>query len=230
MLKERFSLGQILKGFCFQAKGAWRILLFYTGVLLLLIAAIWVVSTLFDIEPKLFTKDPCTLGAGIHPAYGFVSTFGLVLWSASSCLCLFIWFALKDRLDRAQRRFLLISAALTLYFLFDDAFLFHEFLAPFYLHLDQKYVIALNCMFLLFYLLVFFRIILKTEYVFLFLSYLYFGLSVFSDFMENYFHLSINTLVEDGFRLLGIATWFIYFFRTSLVWIKEVPQAGNSVG
>jgi hypothetical protein len=46
--------------------------------------------------------------------------------------------------------------------------------------------------------------------------------------MDDYFHFSINILVEDGFKLLGIATWLIYFFRTSLAWIKEVPQAGNS--
>lgn len=220
--------GNFFRDILKQVRESKLILITYSGLLLLILVAIWLVSKTFGIDAGKFTMDVSTLIGGVHPLYGIVSTLGLFLWSATAALCLFIFVALKDQLEIDQRRFLLWSAILTLYLLFDDAFLLHEFLVPYHLNVDQKFVIALNIVLMLLYLGIFYKVILKTEYLFLLLSAVYLGLSVALDYISDYFHVYINVFIEDGLKFLGIASWFIYFAVTISVYLKKIA-AGNQL-
>jgi hypothetical protein len=223
MQRDKFSIVIFFREIIIQLKGTWLLLLIYSAILLLFLSGILVISNQSGIGVEIFTMDPSAI-AEIHPFYGIVSTIGVLLWTATASVCIFTYIALKDRLERNQKKFLLFSALLTLYLLIDDAFLLHDFLVPYYLHIDQKYVVLLGLFLILAYLVGFFRMILRTEYVLIFLALVYFGLSVVMDYLSDYQGVEISYLLEDGFKLFGITTWFIYFFRTSMGFVrKESP-------
>ena len=229
MKKSDSILGNFFRDILTHLKDAKLIVILYHALLLLILAAIWLLCRIYDLDVSLFTMDPSALTGGMHPLYGALSTLGMFLWSGAASLCLLAAFALKDHLARSQKRFLIWSAILTLYLLFDDAFMIHDFLVPYYLQVDQKFVIIMNFALIFVYLIAFFRVILKTEYTFFLLSAFYMALSVFLDLLADYYYLQISYLIEDGFKILGIASWFIYFFLTASGITRRITAGKNRV-
>lgn len=180
------------------------------------------------------TRDPVVIGN--LPAYaGFLSQIGIFFWAASTTVCLFSVIILSQYADcRQLKRFLLISGLLTLLLGLDDMFLFHEAVFP-RLGVPEKVVFGSYAIFLLLYLVKFYPLILKTEYILMAMSLFFFGTSVMLDLVPL---PGINPfLLEDGTKLIGIISWLAYFlqvgnysvnFKSSFAKSKQVRSAARS--
>ncbi|WP_210437036.1 hypothetical protein [Oxynema aestuarii] len=154
------------------------------------------------------------------PAHaGLLSQIGIFFWSGASGICLLSYkvvsnFTGSDRV----KQFFLISAIFTLMLGIDDAFLLHEDMFP-AIGIPEKFVLLSYVLFLCFYLVKFIRVILQTEYLLLVTPLFFFGLSIFIDLLSrlrpDFFgiHDDIRLLLEDGTKLVGIVSWFIYFLH-----------------
>ena len=67
----------------------------------------------------------------------------------------------------------------------------------------------------LFGLIRFQKVIIKTEWLILSLALFFFALSIIIDQFDNLFAASVTIFIEDSFKLLGIASWVGYFVLTS---------------
>lgn len=183
--------------------------------LILAVSAILVGVVLFlhfwkGIPIDKLTGDPTAVG-GLPVYTGFLSQIGIFFWSASATVCFFSAKVLSRRADRHKlKRFLLISALLTLLLGLDDVFLLHEALLPRF-GIPEKLVVGSYAGLLLLYLFRFFPLILETEYVLMAIALFFFGLSILLDLwnppgMDPF-------LFEDGAKLIGLVSWLAYFFR-----------------
>jgi hypothetical protein len=108
--------------------------------------------------------------------------------------------------------------------LLDDLFLLHEEVFPYYLNIPEKLVFVGYGMIISLYLVKFRKIILKTEFLFLILAFGFLGLSVIIDLLPIATRLLGNQgefLLEDGFKLMGIISWFTYFARVGVAQLKR---------
>lgn len=202
------------KGLPGQLRELRYILPAYSLLILALLGLIWVISSHFDIEFEMFTRDLSSIAGG-HPLYGVFSTLGIILWASAASVCWFTYFIYRKNVDKTQKRFLLLTAILTLWLLLDDAFEIHEFMAPYHLHIQQEYIYGIYIILIIGYMIYFFRSILKTEYFLFFLACLFIGLSVGLDFLVDYFGKEVPTAVEDGLKFFGVGVWFLYCVRIS---------------
>jgi hypothetical protein len=173
----------------------------------------------FDVSMPLITRDASAL-AHIPPLWGIVSNLGILLWCAAASIGIFAAAALHGTGPSDAFRFLLFSALLTAYLLFDDFFQFHENLAVHYLGLDERVVVAGSGIAIAAYLVAFKGFILKrTRFVILLLALGFFAASVAMDVvLEPWLLLGIGHweyFLEDGAKLLGIACWCSYLAGTS---------------
>ena len=101
----------------------------------------------------------------------------------------------------------------------DDIFLFHEEVAPNYLHIDEKFVMATYLLLGVAFVFLNRNEILSSEYLLLLLALAMLGTSIFLDALPiddlglRYFFKRLEIFLEDGFKFAGIATWLIYFVR-----------------
>jgi len=185
----------------------------YAVILLGLLIPIYIMGTQLDIPMAKFTRDPAAIFR-FHPFTGVLSHLGILVWCATSAICFFTSVLLAKKGNILFGKFLLVSGLVTSFLLLDDLFMFHEFVFPKLLHIPQKavYVGYLVLMFMFF--MTFKSIIIQTEYTLLFAACLFFGLSIICDvFLPQ---RGIEYLVEDGFKIIGIVTWAIFFARTCI--------------
>jgi hypothetical protein len=159
-----------------------------------------------------FTDDPFVLGN--LPFYaGILSNLGILLWCAGAAICFFSYAVLgREASVRNVRRFLFLSALLTILLLADDLFQMHRIFYLKYIHLTTDFVYGVYGLLVLGYLFLFKRQILETEFLLLLLALIFFVMAVIVDVF------SIlprgNTAASDGLKFFGIVSWFIYFTRT----------------
>jgi hypothetical protein len=163
-----------------------------------------------DVSVSFFTRDPMAIAG--YPFYtGLLSNIGILLWTSAAAIC-FLNYAIlsKQSVKLPVRSYLLYSGMLTMLLLLDDLLMMHEQVFPVYLKIPEKaYLIGLGiCAGS--YLFRFRQVILNTEYTVLLAAYCFLGLSVCIDILP---HFQGKYTVEDGCKLLGIATWLLYFFR-----------------
>jgi hypothetical protein len=156
------------------------------------------------------TRDISVI-AGLPVYAGFLSQIGIFFWSASATICFFSVTLLWQYANGYKlKRFLLISGLLTLLLGLDDIFLLHETVFPF-VGIPEEVVFGSYAALLLFYLVRFYPLILKTEYVLMVIALFFFGVSVLLDLFPL---PGINPfLVEDSAKLIGILSWLAYFFQ-----------------
>jgi len=189
--------------------------------LLFLFFCIVSISSYYNIPVANFTGDPALINGG-HPFIGILSNIGILIWSFTVAICLFSSVILLKNKKTEASIFLLFSSLLTMFLLLDDLFMFHERIFPQYLHIPQKTVYSGYLITIILYFIKFRKfIILKTEYIVLFLACGFFGLSILYDMIMPQSHDSINYLIEDGLKFYGITTWFIFFVRTSYIQVSK---------
>lgn len=174
------------------------------------------------------TRDPIAIVRA--PLYtGFLSQIGILFWSASAAVCIFSAKVLPRYPGSLEiKRFLFVSGLLTLVLDLDDVFLLHEEFFP-HLGVPQKVIYIGYAGVVFFYLIRFYPIILKTEYVLLGMAFLFFGLSVTLDAF-NPQDIDLH-LFEDGAKLVGIVSWLAYFFCTGASAVNHsAAQQGATPG
>jgi len=187
-------------------------------VQLLLLFAVTVTSLLTGIAIGDFLRDPAAT-METHPFIGVISNVGILLWTATTTICLFSWSIVRHNRDQKQFSILLLySGLMTMLLLFDDLFLLHEVIFPDYLGIPETLVFIGYGGLMLFGAVKFKKSILETEYLILLTSLGFFAASqcidVFQDSIQSIIGGGIVLLLEDGFKLLGIAGWFGYFLRS----------------
>jgi len=165
-----------------------------------------------------FTRDPADI-ADISPFAGVISNLGILGWCAAVAVCGLTFFLLQGVEERAPpARFFLVAALLTTLLMFDDFFLFHERVFPVYLHIRQRYLYLFYAAAVVLFLLVFRRVILRTDWRLLVVAFAFFSLSILVDLTSGALAGSFPAyhLVEDGGKFLGIVSWLGYFGQLSL--------------
>ncbi len=191
------------------------LLVMYIPILILLVLA----GAQNKVPISYLTQDP-TVVAKVPAYIGFFSNIGVLFWCATTAICLFTYAVLRENSNTSQSTlFFLFAGLINLILLFDDLFLGHEYLFPRFLRMPEEVVFAGYALVILLFLIKFWKFILKTEFLALFLAFGFFGLSIFVDILPEHL-LPNHHIFEDGSKLLGGIGWFIYFVRTSFIRIK----------
>lgn len=198
-----------------------------------ILTAIAAVSVIYQIPPPIMTRDVAAI-ANVQPHTGLLSNLGVLLWCATFTLCLFAALMLRKISPREIFRFFLSSALLSMYLLLDDLFLIHEWLVPHYVGISQEIVYLLLALAVLSYLVVFRKIILRTDYYFLLAALGMFAASLVIDvFLEVWLSWWLDDWVhffEDGAKWLGIASWCSYYAQTAFYFIADsLGRRGKAV-
>lgn len=162
------------------------------------------------------TRDPISLGH-LYPIEGIVSNIGVLLWGAAATICLFTTSILRRWGEEVNSRFLFFSGLLTLLLLVDDFFVLHEALRDYY-GISEKITYGVYLFLIGLYLVIFRHIILNKNVLLFIFAFAFLGLSggldviqkSIMDIIPGYF------LLEDGVKLLGIASWAGYFACTAI--------------
>jgi hypothetical protein len=148
---------------------------------------------------------------------GALSQIGGLLWCSAVTSC-FIAYAILRK--EKEGSFFLFSGFLSLFLLIDDYFLFHDLIVPDYLGLDEKFVLVLYPIAILYLLIRHTQEILFSASLILLSSLGFLGLSMLVD-VTNFLEGDIEYLLEDGFKFLGIIGWSLYFFHASFFFIQK---------
>lgn len=180
-----------------------------------------------DVPMHYLTRDIATL-AGIHPFFGVMSNLGLMLWAAAAAVSLLTVLVLMKS-DGEGQKFFLASGALSLWLLFDDAFLFHEELAPKHMGIITEAVLAGLAVAVVAWLAAFRREILAVGPFFLVLSLGMFALSLGVDFAADFFpadetEASWRIFYEDAPKWLGIVFWLAFHINASVNTLTGNPK------
>ncbi|PSJ18897.1 hypothetical protein [Nitrosomonas supralitoralis] len=194
-----------------QLKSSLRLLLIPYLIVLITLFSVWVISWQYNILIDNFFREPAAI-LKFNPFLGVMSNLGVLLWAFTAAICLFVAVLLIKRGSKKIGLYLLYSATLTFVLLVDDFFLLHEHIFPRYLNVPEKVFYLAYILAMLFFFLLFARIILQTDYLILLIACGFLALSMLSDLVLR--QTGIAVLVEDGFKLFGIVTWLIYFTRT----------------
>lgn len=215
-----------------QLQSLWKVLFSLYLPIVLLFLLIGVLSRVTpNLSLAVLLRD-ITATARLPFFTGFVSQFGLILWSASLTICLFALVVLHRQASNfsGARRFLLHGSILTGALLVDDVFLFHEEIAPNYLHLNEVVVLAVYAIIAFGFLFLNWKEIFSSEYALLIIALGFFAVSIVLDalpvksFQIRYFWEQLELFLEDAFKLAGVATWLMYFTRYTIQSIEGIQQ------
>ena len=166
--------------------------------------------------------------------YGLFSNLGILLWTASSAICLFSAMVLATQADGKPDHALyaLASGLFTGWLALDDFFQVHEKVFP-AIGIPQDLTIAVYGVFALLLIFAARRIILQTDWVMLGLAFGFFSVSVIVDYFFHQ-HSDIRVVIEDGAKFVGIWGWVAFHTSTMLAFLtgargfsSNVRQAAN---
>lgn len=179
-----------------------------------------VMEVYFDIEASNFTRDPVQVFRG--QAYiGMLSNLGILFWMATVSITFFSSILLRKQGQQSEgANFLFYSALITAFLMIDDLFLFHERLFPVFFSIPEIIVYLTYGLILLAYFAKFFSKILDGEFALLFCAVALLGSSVLIDVASHFIRIWGLYLFEDGFKFMGIVTWFLYFNRKSFSFLE----------
>ncbi len=192
----------------------------YTTCILLLSAA-YVAGITFNIPFVQIVGDPALI-TKVHPFTGIISNIGVLIWCATSTICLFSGVFLWRFKQRKEAIFLISSGVLTFILLIDDFFMFHDYILRSFkaFKIKQTITYPLYILLTLWYVKSFLKLILtKTNYFILGMAFTFLGLSMGLDFfMED---TNLKYFIEDALKFVGIFSWLVYFARSSYVLILD---------
>ena len=190
----------------------WRLILLNVTIALIGVASVLVLSARSHKPLSYMTRDPAAI-TGAEFYLGFLSNIGIMLWAATAAVCLFA--AMMLRRWRAQRQalFLFASGLLSLVLALDDAFMLHEDVFPYRLHIPQLAVYAGYAILVSCYMAYFARDILRTDCLLLAIALSLLALSMGMDAFLPFGDL--ETMVEDGVKFAGIVFWTSYYVHAA---------------
>ena len=140
----------------------------------------------------------------------------------TAAVCLFGgWLTFQSGNHRETAWFLTCAGLISAMLMLDDLYLFHEEVFEDHLFIPQEFVFLAYGGMVLGLLIRFRKLILNTDYLLLLLAFGFLAISIAVDvFVEPeeftvFGNIPGRHIIEDGFKLLGIATWSVYFVRTS---------------
>jgi hypothetical protein len=201
------------------------LLLLYLPILALL-ALVTIAAFSWQIPLSRLTRDMASI-ANVHPLIGVVSNVGILLWCATAVICLFGRNLLRQQGLHAEARFLMWAGLLTLVLLVDDLFMIHEYIAPVHFHVSEKLVLASYACGTGAYLLSHRRLILASNYSMLAAAMVLFTASMLVDIADG---RGWWRLGEDGFKILGIASWLGYHAGMAKHWLLHAANMRNQAG
>ncbi|HEU0203831.1 MAG TPA: hypothetical protein VFR86_25760 [Burkholderiaceae bacterium] len=189
------------------------LLTFVPAVAFLLVLIVVSLTNVFPMDH--IARDPAAV-AQMHPFTGVLSNVGVLLWCAAGVAGLFGGLALRYTPRDDWRRFLVCSGLLSLLLLFDDFFMFHEWLAPHHLGIHEYFVLLFLLGTMGAYLWFFRSVIFTTDCTLLALALGFFGLSFMVDLVPGRWMMHMGQweyLLDDGPKFIGLAAWCSYHLR-----------------
>jgi len=211
-----------------QVHSTLRTILAIALAVVLLFGLVAFLSLRLNLHPGLLLGEPAVAGAlspkrELLPLMGLVANVANTLWMATVSVCLFCFACLRSGIHRSNSaKFFLFAGLFALWLLVDDMFLLHDSVFKRYLGLPELAVYVAYTVVLAFFLIRFRRFVAGTEWLLLALA---IGLFMSSGMLDIVPLEAIGReFVEDGFKVLGLALWLAYFFRTGC------QQIRNSIG
>ena len=153
---------------------------------------------------------------------------------AAAATCLFGGLlTFKCKHHRESAFFLMGFGLISMLLMLDDLYLLHEEVIEDHLHIPQKFVFVAYGIMVLGLLIRFRKLILDSEFLMLVLAFGFLGISVIVDLFVTPEEFVIfggfpgRYIIEDGFKLLGIASWSVYFTRTSFQIVSPQISSGS---
>ncbi len=169
---------------------------------------------MYKIPMAELTRDPVQLLHG-RPYTGMLSNLGIIIWSATAGICLFVVIlSLPYQERKRERQFFLLAFLLTLVLLLDDLFLLHDVILPEDLNISENYLYAVYGILSSVFIIFFRNDILQTPYLLLIAAVIFFGFSIGVDTIVKFLDLEHGFFLEDGSKFLGIISWGTYFTYT----------------
>jgi hypothetical protein len=153
----------------------------------------------------------------IAPYAGTVSNLGLLLLCCAASVCFFSSYLIdaNNKHDEKWKLFFKCSGYFVLLLLIDDTFQLHENFSTLLFGLDANISVVnkklgniLEAIIFSFYGGIFYR----TEILAFLLAIIFFFMSIAVDFMPE--NLKGHFILEEGFKLLGIASLMTYYVKT----------------
>ena len=189
---------------------------------ILVLMAVAIASIVLNIDIAMMTRDISVIGK-VNPLAGVISNLGILLWCVAASVAFFAAIILRKSGQVESFWFLLNAAFLSAYLMLDDLFLFHEYIAYLIFGIREKVVVLILGILVFWYLFRYRFLILKTNYIILILALSFLALSVITDMLMSSFLSQLlghwRSMIEDGFKWLGIVTWCSYFVQTSFQFV-----------
>lgn len=160
------------------------------------------------------------------PSYtGIISNLGVLIWCYSFSIAFFSYKILNNQqgLPKLVVDFFLFSSGISLVLMLDDFFMLHEGFFPYRLNISENVVYLFYVLAFIVYLTRFRSIVFDLKYVVFFGAFVAFMvLSIGIDFLPLEIDYeagqanNIYFLLEDGCKLLAIASWCIYLSTVGL--------------
>jgi hypothetical protein len=199
------------------------LLLVYLSALAVLGGA-FVLTESLGIPFVTLTRDAAIAHTKEAPFYGgYLSSVGVVLWATAAAVCLFVAATPAQVEDAARRETRLLLATfglLTAILLVDDLFMVHEALLQF-TGRGQKAVLLLQGALTLWMLWRFRDAIVDTNWLLLATAMGLFACSLVVDLDVVTLPQRLHHVLEDGFKLMGIAGWCGYAVSTSYAFTRR---------
>lgn len=207
-------------------KPVWSFAMYAYALAILVLFVMIFIRFRYNIPMAELTRDPVQLLNG-RPYTGMLSNLGIIIWSATTGICLFVVILNSPypQLKR-ERRFFLLAFILTMVLLLDDLFLLHDVILPEDLNISENYLYVVYGILSLVFIVYFRSDILQTPYMLLIAAVIFFGFSIGVDTIVKFLNLEHGFFLEDGSKFLGIISWGTYFTFTGYRAInrQRLPQ------
>ncbi|MDJ1171653.1 hypothetical protein PMG71_19660 [Roseofilum sp. BLCC_M154] len=187
----------------------------------------FVFTKIVGVDAYTVVGDPASV-AEIPGYIGFFSNVGNLFWCAAVTVCFFSAFCLKKIKGCLQKSsFFLFFGLLSMILLLDDMFQLHELSDIFprfveFLIFSAYGLAFISCVYS------FRKIVLSSDYLlFLVLAFAFLVASGLYEFTSE--TLYGKHWVEEGFKFLGIISWFAYFFFFSASSLLQSTTRGRAV-
>ncbi len=184
-------------------------------------------------EPKWMFLDPLTSAEFAPkccpPYYGFISTLGVMLWTMTAAIALFVAIVIFiSRNNLNLLNFALTSGILSGWLALDDAFLLHEKVFP-ALGVAQNLVMGIYVLLTLLYVAASWKTIFRFDFWILVFGGAAFAASLFIDI---YFSSLLPYLVylEDSAKFIGIFCWMSFHVSALARALGRHPAASGWSG